>query len=68
MRRCNYYDSAPSASSQIITLERLLEEAEERITELAVQVGRLRGDNVELDDQNTKLLYRNNQLEAALGE
>ena len=62
MSRGSYDTRAPSASSQIITLERLLEEAEERNAELQAENKRLR--QVLTDNW----CYEKSELAALIGE
>ena len=62
MSRGNYDTRAPSASNQIITLERLLEEAEERNAELQAENKRLR--QVLTDNW----CYEKSELVALIGE
>ena len=72
MSRGNYDTRAPSASNQIITLERLLEEAEERNAELQAENKALRdaaklfAEVLHLDESDLRLIYVAPEKRAAL--
>ena len=58
MSRGSYDTRAPSASSQIITLERLLEEAEERNAELESTIDKLKEGVAEAAETLNDMLHQ----------